>query len=212
MNLPSVVPIFPLPGVLLLPRSELPLHIFEPRYRAMTRDALASDRMIAMIQPVDGAAARDPVNPPVYAVGCVGRLENVRPTEDGRFNLTLVGISRFRIAEELPLHDGYRRARADYSSFTHDLAPIPDDRVDRHRLLAALRAFLAAGGLGTDWSAIERAGNETLVNALAMLCPFSPGEKQALLECADLAARADALTTLCEIGARASGTTSTPIH
>lgn len=215
MNLPRTVPIFPLSGVLLLPRAELPLHVFEPRYRAMTRDALAAERMIAMIQPVEGAPAADPVNPPIYGVGCLGRIKALRETDDGRYYLTLVGLSRFRVVEELPLRDGYRRVVADYADFAPDLMSAPEIVLDRTQLLAALRAFVASSGLGADWSAIEQTGDETLVNALAMLCPFTPGEKQALLECPDLAARAETLTALCEMGARAgpaSNDNTPPLH
>lgn len=204
VRLPEVVPIFPLPGVLLLPRAQLPLHIFEPRYRAMIRDVLDGDSMLAMVQPTD-ETARDPANPPVYAIACAGQVTAARKSEDGRYYLNLTGICRFRIVRELPLKDGYRRAVTDFGAFGHDLDEETAD-IDRDRLIAALTGFLTARGLGADWSAVASLRPEALVSTLAMACPFGPGEKQAILECADLTERAYVLTTLLEMAAlRADG-------
>ena len=201
-DLPEIIPIFPLPGVLLLPRGELPLHIFEPRYRAMTAAAMGGDGVIAMIQP---SGEGDGVNPPVFPVGCLGRITDARQTEDGRYYLTLIGLSRFRIREELPLLDGYRRVIADYGGFPGDLVEKPQAGVERETLISTLKEFVGAKGLAADWSALDRLGSEALVNALAMICPFSPTEKQALLEAPDVEERGRLLTALLEMAARAPG-------
>ncbi len=201
--LPAVVPIFPLSGVLLLPRGDLPLHVFEPRYRAMTAAALESDRVIAMIQP--SSEETDEADPPVYPVGCLGRITAARRTEDGRYYITLTGLCRFRIRDELPPLDGYRRIVPDYDEFAGDLLEDCATVIDRERLLAALKAFVAGSGLTADWSVIDGVRAEPLVNALAMACPFTPGEKQALLEAADLAERSRLLIALLEMGAPPPG-------
>ncbi|MGE0096165.1 MAG: LON peptidase substrate-binding domain-containing protein [Alphaproteobacteria bacterium] len=204
-ELPATLPIFPLGGVLLLPRAELPLHIFELRYRAMTRDALASDNIIGMIQPVDPKA--EGVQPTVYPVGCAGRITNCRKTDDGRYHYTLVGLCRFRVKDELPLHDGYRRVDADYAAYEADLAP-PADGVDRARLVALLRPYCEARGLSADWSTVEKTADEKLVSALAMMCPFTPSEKQALLEAPTIADRVRVLGMLMEM--TVAGSTDAP--
>jgi Lon protease-like protein len=195
--LPEVIPIFPLSGVLLLPRGRLPLNIFEPRYLAMTRDALAGERLIGMIQPQDPQASD--MNPPVYPVGCAGRITAFAETDDGRFLITLTGVSRFRIREELPLHSGYRRITADWRPFAADLRDEPEPRFDRDQLMRGLRGYFARHGIGADWEAINKAPGERLVTTIAMVCPFAPNEKQALLEAADLAERAHLLTAIVEM-------------
>ncbi len=192
---PEIVPIFPLPGVLLLPRTLLPLHIFEPRYRNMTRDAIAGEQTIAMVQP-SGAPGDDADNPPVFPIGCLGRIAKAERADDGRYMLMLVGVSRFRIVRELPLHEGYRRVIADYEAYRGDLYEDRTGGIDRAGLLAALRTYLNVKGLTADWDSVEDARDEALVTALAMMCPFTPSEKQALLECADVAERAHAMITL----------------
>ena len=202
--LPAIVPVFPLSGVLLLPRGELPLHIFEPRYRAMTAAALEGDGMIAMAQP-SGEPASDPDNPPLFRVACLGRIAEARQTEDGRYYITLNGVSRLRMGEELPLRDGYRRVAADYGEFAGDLVEDRATVLDRQRLLDALKHYLGAKGMAADWRSVDAVRNEPLVNALSMLCPFAPGEKQALLEAPDLAERGRLLTALLEMGAVAAG-------
>jgi len=202
--LPESLPIFPLAGVLLLPHGRLPLNIFEPRYRAMTRDALGGERLIGMVQPNDpalGGPNSDDMNPPVYPVGCAGRITSFNETNDGRFLITLTGISRFRIKEELPLVSGYRRVVPDWQPFAHDRDRPGNSRFDRERLVRGLRSFFATRQISADWEAIEKAPGEYLVTSLAMACPFAPSEKQALLEAADPGARAELLTTLVEMAA-----------
>jgi len=197
--LPDVLPIFPLVGVLLLPRARLPLNIFEPRYLAMTRDALGGERLIGMIQPSDPTIGG--MNPPVYPVGCAGRITQFSETDDGRFLITLTGVSRFRIVEELPLLSGYRRVIPDWKGFEPD-REIPDTpQFDRARLVRGLKGFFGQRQLSADWSAIEKAPAEQLIASIAMACPFAPSEKQALLEAADLEQRAALLTGLVEMAA-----------
>ncbi|HXV24136.1 MAG TPA: LON peptidase substrate-binding domain-containing protein [Alphaproteobacteria bacterium] len=195
-DLPQTLAIFPLSGVLLLPRGKLPLNIFEPRYLAMTEDALKGDRLIGMVQPVEEGAAGD--EPPVFPIGCVGRITQFAETEDGRFLITLTGLCRFRIERELPLFCGYRRVAPDFSAFQSDFEP-ESARLDRARLLTALRVYLKLQQLSADWESIESAPDERLVTSLAMICPFSCREKQALLESTCLEERARILTTLLEM-------------
>ncbi len=196
--LPQVLPIFPLTGVLLLPRARLPLNIFEPRYVAMTRDALAGERLIGMVQPSDPAVGG--MNPPVYPVGCAGRMTAFSETDDGRYLITLTGICRFRINEELPVLSGYRRVVPDWEPFARDR-----DRTsagfDRPALIAGLKHYFDQRNVSVDWSAIEKAPSEYLVNSIAMACPFAPNEKQALLEAVTLDDRAALLTALVEMAA-----------
>jgi Lon protease-like protein len=201
--LPDVLPIFPLVGVLLLPRARLPLNVFEPRYLAMTRDALGGERLIGMIQPSDpqGGQGIGGMNPPVYPVGCAGRITQFSETDDGRFLITLTGVSRFRIVEELPLLSGYRRVIPDWKPFEPD-REIPDaPQFDRARLVRGLKNFFGQRQLSADWSAIEKAPAEQLVASIAIACPFAPSEKQALLEASDLEQRAALLTGLVEMAA-----------
>jgi uncharacterized protein len=204
-DLPEEIAVFPLPGALLLPQGKLPLNIFEPRYLAMTFDALANGRMFGMVQP-DGRGAKDAPGPGLYRVGCLGRLSSFSETEDGRLLITLTGLIRFRIAEELPLAEGgYRRVRADYADFAADLAveaePPP---LDRAELLAALRPYFRARGIEANWEAVEQTADSMLVTMLAMVCPFEVPEKQALLEAPDGMERARMLVTLMRMGAAAN--------
>ncbi len=212
-DLPQILPIFPLSGALLLPRGRLPLNIFEPRYLAMVRDALAAERMIGMVQPTDAAS---PANvPPVYGVGCVGKITAFSETDDGRFLITLTGVCRFRIAQELARVTPYRKILARYDEFAADLDPVepPKSTVNRERLGPALKGYLELHGLAADWHAIEQAPAETLINALAMICPFAPPEKQALLEAPDVAARADMMVALLEMAlAGRHGDPDTPMQ
>lgn len=205
-KLPDVLPIFPLPGALLLPGGQLPLNIFEPRYLTMILDAMAAGRVIGMIQPapVAGEAPSDPDlrdAPAIYPVGCMGRIINFSETGDGRLLITLLGQARFRVAEELPLHDGYRRVRPDFSDYKDDLDDEAVVAYDRDRLVAAAARFFDARGLKADWSSIEDAPDNLLVTSLAMVCPFDLREKQALLESDGPAARAALLTDLLEMSA-----------
>ena len=202
--LPDTLPIFPLTGVLLLPRGRLPLNIFEPRYLAMTRDALGGERLIGMVQPSEpqrdnrGGGA---INPPVYPIGCAGRITAFSETDDGRYLLTLTGVSRFRIRDELPLLSGYRRIVAEWQPFARDVDTPTGAEFDRDRFIRGLKGFFTQRQISADWEVIEKAAGEHLINSIAMLCPFAPSEKQALLEAADLDERARLLIALVEMAA-----------
>jgi uncharacterized protein len=193
---PAVLPIFPVAGVLLLPNARLPLNIFEPRYIAMTRDAMHGQRLIGMIQPVDPHEERDPA-PALYATGCSGRITAFEETDDGRFLITLTGVCRFGITTELPLADsGYRRARVAYDDYAADLKKHSLDNIDLVPLMNALKGCIRSDDVGVDWQVINRMASDSLVTSLAMLLPFAPNEKQALLEAPDTAERARILTAL----------------
>jgi uncharacterized protein len=197
-DLPDVIPVFPLSGALLLPRGQMPLNIFEPRYVAMVDDALAGRRLIGMIQPEP--AHRKSERPKLYRIGCVGRLTQFGETGDGRYLIELTGVARFSIAEEMAVTTPYRQCRVDYAPFADDfVARKGEDAVDRKALLAALASFLKANDLKADWEGIENAPNEALVNALAMMSPYGAAEKQALLEAPDLKTRAEILVAVTEI-------------
>jgi Lon protease-like protein len=200
--LPDAIPIFPLTGVLLLPRGRLPLNIFEPRYLAMTQDALGGERLIGMVQPSDPQndnRGGGQMNPPVYPIGCAGRITAFSETDDGRYLITLTGVSRFRIREELPLLGGYRRVTADWEPFARDREPSPEPGFDRDRFARALKGYFVQRQISADWEAIEKAPGEHLLTSIAMLCPFEASEKQALLEAADLGERARLLVALIEM-------------
>lgn len=200
-DLPEVIPIFPLPGALLLPRARLPLHIFEPRYLAMLEDAMKTPaRLIGMIQPreVPGSAEKR-----LHSIGCAGRLTGFSETEDGRYMITLTGASRFRVVEEVSGFTPYRRARVDWSDFGRDLGPVETDPgLQRTGLLDLLGRYFAARKLSTDWSSLNDAEDELLINALSMLCPFDAEDKQALLEAPSLPTRRETLITLIEFSLR----------
>src|SRR5438874_9681487 len=199
-DLPEVIPVFPLPGALLLPRGQMPLNIFEPRYLAMVDDALRSGRrLIGMIQP-DPAHPGPEDHPSLYRVGCVGRITQLAESGDGRYLIQLTGIVRFRLEQELPVSTLYRQCRATYRPFGDDfIARKGEEKVDRKALLRALTAFLKANDLKADWEGIQNAPNEALVNALAMMSPYDVAEKQALLEAPDLKTRAENLIAVTEI-------------
>jgi Lon protease-like protein len=199
-DLADVIPVFPLSGALLLPRGQMPLNIFEPRYLAMIDDAFRSgQRLIGMIQP-DAAHPGPEDKPNLYRVGCVGRVTQLAETGDGRYLIQLTGIARFRIVEELTAATPYRQCRVDYRPFVDDFsARKGEDDVDRESLLQALKDFLQANNLKADWQGIENAPNEALVNALAMMSPYGAAEKQALLEAPDLKTRAELLVAVTEI-------------
>lgn len=201
IDLPDILPLFPLPGALLLPRSRLPLHIFEPRYLAMLEDCLKTPgRLIGMIQPREapGGQAR------LAAIGCAGRVTAFSETEDGRYMITLTGISRFRLRGEVQGFAPYRRAEVDWSPFARDLGPVEDDPgLDRAGLLERLSRYFASQKLGTDWDSLKEAEPELLINALSMLLPLSPEDKQALLEAPSLVTRRETLVTLLEFALRA---------
>ena len=199
-ELPDRLPIFPLPGVLLLPGGRLPLNIFEPRYLAMTQRALAGPRLIGMIQPRDDSSFETGLRP-VYPVGCAGRLVAFQETDDGRYLITLAGLIRFRVARELARdEEGFRWMEPDFASFRADLVP-DSGGFDRAALLGALKVYFQRHGLEADWQAVEKADDERLVTSLAMLCPFDPSEKQVLLEAADLSRRAEAMTAILQMAA-----------
>ena len=200
IELPENIPVFPLPGALLLPRGQIPLNIFEPRYLAMVDDALRDGhRLIGMIQP-DPAHPGAPNRPNLYRIGCVGRITQLAESGDGRYLIELTGVARFRIEEELTVITAYRQCRVTYAPFSDDfIARKGEELVDREALLVALRDFLKANDLKADWEGIEKAPNEALVNALSMMSPYGAPEKQALLEARDLKTRAEVLVALTEI-------------
>jgi Lon protease-like protein len=199
-DLAEVIPIFPLTGALLLPRGQMPLNIFEPRYLAMIDDALrGGHRLIGMIQP-DVTHSGSPDHPALFHIGCVGRITQFGETGDGRYILELTGISRFRVTEELSVTTTYRQCRVDYFPFVDDFtARKGEDLVNRGEVLRVLQAFLKANNLKVDWDGIERAPNEALVNALAMMSPYGAPEKQALLEAPNLKERAEILVAVTEM-------------
>lgn len=202
IELPQVIPVFPLPGSILLSRGQLPLNVFEPRYLNMVDDAMAGDRIIGLIQPLTGL---DNPHPPLARVGCAGRVTSFNETSDGRYLITLTGICRFRVTSELQVKTPYRQVHADFAPFEADLrAPDPSAAFDRQGFLDALRPYLEHRGLNVDWDTAEAAPQEALINSLAMALPFEPAEKQALLEAATLEDRAEALTALLRIEAAAS--------
>jgi Lon protease-like protein len=198
-DLPAVIPVFPLPEVLLLPGGMLPLNIFEPRYLSMVEAVMAESRMIGMIQPLSGENLSG--DPPLYQTGCVGRISRFQETPDGRYLISLKGVCRFDIAEEMDPKDGYRRVRANWSPYQTDLDRGNESCLDRSRLFPALRRYFKLHGINADWETLGEAADERLVTCLAMICPFGGSEKQALLEASGLDNRAEILTTLVEMGA-----------
>jgi Lon protease-like protein len=200
-DLPETLPIFPLAGALLLPRAQLPLNIFEPRYLAMVDYALKSDRMIGMILPREDVTGIRMGATPVYPLGCAGRIVSFAETEDGRYLITLKGLIRFDVTEELPGEQGFRRVAADVAPYRADLEQpeVEEDFFDRQRLLTNLKRYFDAEGITADWEAIEEAPGERLITSLAMACPFDSLEKQALLQAPDHSARAETLIRLLEM-------------
>ncbi len=198
-TLPDVIPIFPLPGALLLPRARLPLHLFEPRYLQMLDDAMKTEsRLIGMIQPNGDER--------LHRIGCAGRITAMSETEDGRYMITLSGMSRFRVLEEIQGFHPYRRCRVDWTGFQADLGPEEkDDGLDRKTLMALLERFFEDRGLSTDWETMADAEPELLINSLSMLCPFEPEERQALLEAPSLDTRRETLVTLIEYALHGGG-------
>jgi uncharacterized protein len=200
IEMPGVIPVFPLPGALLLPRGQMPLNIFEPRYLAMVDDALRDGhRLIGMIQP-DAGQGGQVDKPRLYTIGCAGRITQLAESGDGRYLIELTGVARFRIEEELKVATPYRQCRVTYAPFADDfVARKGENAVDRSALLSALTQFLKANDLSADWEGIEKAPNEALVNALSMMSPYGTAEKQALLEAPDLKTRAEILIAITEI-------------
>lgn len=212
-DLPASIPVFPLAGALLLPRTQLPLNIFEPRYLKMVDDALRGERIIGMVQP-DGeaaiAASRDAdAAPKLCAIGCAGRLTSWTETQDGRVLITLSGIARFRIVSELATTTPYRRCAVDWTEFEGDLTPdLGAEEVSRDRLLKILKTYLETHGLQADWQTIKQSSNETLVNSLSVISPYGPREKQALLEAKTIEDRNQMLIALTEIALQQTSPTS----
>ncbi len=198
-DLPLAIPVFPLPGALLLPRAKLPLHIFEPRYLAMIEDVMKTpERLLGMIQPHGGRG--------LHRIGCAGRLTAFSETEDGRYMITLTGISRFRLADEVEGFTPYRKFNVSWDGFERDLGPVErDPDMDRGVLLALLERFFEDKGLSTDWDGIRDAEDELLINSLSMLCPFEPEDRQALLEAPELAQRRETLITLISYALHGGG-------
>ncbi len=210
-DLPKTLPVFPLSGALLLPRGQMPLNIFEPRYLAMVDDALRDGhRLIGMIQP-DATHSPDSDRPALFHVGCVGRITQFAEAGDGRYILELTGIARFKVVEEMPVTTPYRQCRIDYQDFIDDFtARKGEDDVDRESLLSVLRDFLKANQLKVDWEGIDNAPNEALVNALAMMSPYGAAEKQALLEAPNLKTRAEILIAVTEMDLAKKKTSGDP--
>jgi len=200
-ELPEMLAVFPLAGALLLPRGHLPLNVFEPRYLAMVDWALAGTRLIGMIQPSE--PEEKVLKPALSAVGCAGRITGYQETEDNRYLVTLTGLCRFRVAEELVTDEPFRMVKPDFAPFAGDLVTAKVSEFPRDRLLAALKSYLSQRDLNADWRSVMSAPAETLVNALAMLCPFEPAEKQALLEAPGWEERVDTLVALLELAAAA---------
>ncbi len=201
-DLPAAIPIFPLTGAIVFPRGQLPLNIFEPRYLNMIDDALADERLIGMIQPADSAPV---LAPPLTEVGTVGRITSFAETDDGRYLITLTGVCRFRITQEAPAATPYRQALVSYDEFASDLTSPKRVRIDREKLRNALQRYVDTHGYQADWSAVDGAPTEALVNAVSTLCPFDAPAKQALLEAETLSDRCAALIALLEMGAAPDG-------
>jgi uncharacterized protein len=199
-DLPENIPVFPLAGALLLPRGQMPLNIFEPRYLAMVDDSLRDGhRLIGMIQP-DPAHPGPADKPTLYRVGCVGRITQLAESGDGRYLMQLTGVVRFQVEAELKVATAYRQCRVTYQPFADDfIARKGEEQVDRKALLETLSSFLKANNLKTNWQDIESAPNEAVVNALAMMSPYGVAEKQALLEAPDLKTRAEVLIAVTEM-------------
>ena len=200
-DLPDIVPVFPLPGALLLPRARLPLHLFEPRYLAMLEDTLKTEaRLIGMVQPNSGPGRDSSV---LHRIGCAGRVTQFSETEDGRYMITLSGVSRFRILSEVDGFTPYRRCKVSWEGFDRDLGGVQSDpSFDRSKFLDLLSRYFAARSLSADWDTLKEAEDELLVNSLSMMLDFEPEEKQALLEAPSLSTRRETLVTLIEIALR----------
>ena len=216
-DLPHTMPVFPLTGALLVPGGRMPLNIFEPRYLAMTRHALMQpDRLIGMIQPKERGVERklDPAfMPEIERVGCAGRIIAFEETEDGRYQITLSGLIRFRIVEELGQdRGGFRLVQPDFAPFTGDLGHRDFDLGGRPRFIATLKGYFETRSATVDWKAIDAMPDRQLVISLAMLCPFSPDEKQALLECRDLPELGEMLLALFELAVRGRNDDQRPLH
>ncbi len=200
-ELPDSLAIFPLTGVLLLPKAQLPLNIFEPRYLAMVDQAMKGSRLIGMIMPREDVTGIRMGDSPVYPLGCAGRIVSFAETEDGRYMITLQGLIRFDLKEELPPDAGFRRVVPDFAPYRADLEQpeVEEDFFDRTRLMEKLKRYFEMKGITADWEAIQDAPGERLITSLAMACPFDTLEKQALLQAEDNRTRAETLISLLEM-------------
>ncbi len=201
-DLPKSIPLFPLSGALLLPRSDLPLNVFEPRYVLMIEEAMTAGRIIGIIQPEQGQLNE---KPKLERIGCAGRITSYSEADDGRLHVTITGICRFVVKRELRVNTSYRQAQVDFKPFAADLvigtgAP----SVNREQLLEAFRQYLEANNMTTNWDEVNSVGTEALVNTLSLLAPYPPRDKQALLEAPDLKSRADVLVALTELALKKS--------
>jgi uncharacterized protein len=210
-DLPPRIPVFPLRGAILLPRATLPLNVFEPRYLSMLEDVMSGQRVIGILQPA-GSGDDDDVESPkdkslvLRRVGCAGRVTSYQELDDGRLVITITGIMRFECIDEAETGTPYRVMSVSYDRFAKDLTEgLGEELVDRQNLLRVLKNYLDANRLKTDWAAIQRASNEFLINALSVMCPYGPEEKQALLEATDLKMRADVLIALAEMELASNG-------
>ena len=195
-DMPEVIPVFPLDGALLLPRAELPLNIFEPRYLAMVDDAMRTDRIIGMIQ----TRGEDQSPPAIMEIGCAGRITSFAEARDNRIVITLTGLCRFSVAKELAVGTAYRQVKPNFRDFEVDLvSDLGANEVNRPALMKAFKDYLLANDLNADWDEINATSTEILVNTLSLLAPYPPRDKQALLEAPDLKTRADVLVALTEM-------------
>lgn len=217
-DLPPRIPVFPLRGAILLPRSNVPLNVFEPRYLALIDDVMAGDRVLGILQPLGSGPTDHTESPPgknadLHRVGCAGRITSYKELDDGRYIIQVTGIIRFEAVDEAYTDKPYRIVSASYDRYASDLTEgLGEERVDRTNLLRVLKAYLDANQLQTDWGAIQRASNEVLINALSVMAPYGPEEKQALLEATDLKTRAEVLVALAEIELASSGSSGTTLQ
>jgi uncharacterized protein len=204
-DIPDTVPVFPLTGALLLPSGQMPLNIFEPRYLEMIDEAMRTNRIIAMLQPALNGSENG-----LCDVGCLGRIVSFSETGDGRYHVTLAGVCRFRLLEEVSVKSPWRQIRI--AAMLKDLEPADGKDVDRKSLLKAFKSFLEANSMEADWESVTRADNAMLVNALSMMSPYGPAEKQALLEAEDLKSRAETLVAITEIMLARNGDTGSTLQ
>lgn len=210
-DLPPRIPVFPLRGAILLPRATLPLNVFEPRYLSMLDDVISGQRVIGILQPAGSGEDDDGDSPKdrslaLRRIGCAGRVTSYQELDDGRLVITLTGIMRFECIDEAETDTPYRIMSVSYDRFAKDLTEgLGEELVDRQNLLRVLKNYLDANRLKTDWASIQRASNEFLINALSVMCPYGPEEKQALLEATDLKMRADVLIALAEMEMASNG-------
>lgn len=219
-DMPARIPVFPLRGAILLPRATLPLNVFEPRYLAMLDDVISGQRIIGIIQPASAEAESDPKGESPLSksaglrrIGCAGRVTAYQEIDDGRLMITLTGVTRYEIIDEAKTALPYRVASVSYDRFAQDFsAGLGEEQVNRENLLRVLKSYLDQNRLKADWGAIQRASSEVLINALSIMSPYGPEEKQALLEAADLRERANVLVALAEMEMASNGGTGNTLQ